>query len=43
MDVIDNPEIQKIEHIAFERDWLRAAYDAAVAEIKTDRPGRAPK
>jgi hypothetical protein len=40
MDVIDNPEIQRIEHIAFERDWLRAAYDAVVAKIKADRPGR---
>ena len=40
MDVINNPEIQKAEHIAFERDWLRAAYDAAVAKIKAGRPGR---
>jgi hypothetical protein len=40
MDVINNPEIQKIEHIAFEREWLRAAYDSAVAKFKADRPGR---
>ena len=40
MNVIDNPEIQKIERVALERDWLRSAYDAAVAKIKVDRPGR---
>jgi hypothetical protein len=40
MDIINHPEIQKIERAALERDWLRAAYDAAVEKIKADRPGR---
>jgi hypothetical protein len=40
MNVINHPEIQKIERAALERDWLRAAYDAAVEKIKADRPGR---